>query len=398
VLTLSGSATDQFILRISSSFALNGGQITVSGGAVQNNVFFYYTAGSDVNLQNSSQFAGVLLVNSSNSQNIGWNGATGGGYLINLTGGTVDLTNGTFVGSPMVFVTPSSAVLYGGQTQQFSATVTNAANTSVTWTISPAGAGAIRASGLYTAPATINSQTTIIVTATSQDDTTKTAAATVTLSPPVGVAVSPGVATLTGGQTQQFTAAVVNTSNTAVNWAISPTGTGAISAAGLYTAPATIASAATVTIIATSQADPTKSVTSTVTLNPPVAITVSPSTATLTSSQTQQFAATVINTSNTAVTWTVSPAGTGTISTTGLYTAPTTIASQTMVTVTATSQADVTKTAAATVNPEPASWNHSLAGHGNANGRTNAAICRDGDQLQQHDGDLDHLAEWYWLN
>jgi RHS repeat-associated protein len=84
-----------------------------------------------------------------------------------------------------VSVTPSSALLYAGQTQQFLASVAGAGNQGVNWTITPAtGAGTISTtSGLYTAPATISSQQTVIVTATSQAYPTQSAFATITLSP-----------------------------------------------------------------------------------------------------------------------------------------------------------------------------------------------------------------------
>lgn len=51
----------------------------------------------------------------------------------------------------------------------------------MTWTISPVGTGTISVSGLYTAPTTVGAQQTVIVTATSQADTTQSASATVTL-------------------------------------------------------------------------------------------------------------------------------------------------------------------------------------------------------------------------
>ena len=139
-------------------------------------------------------------------------------------------------------------------------------------------------------------------------------------------------------QTQQFTAMVSNTANTAVTWSLSPS-TGTISSAGLYTAPATIATPQTVTVRATSVADRRKSATATVTLYPAVGVTVTPGTSTLYGAQTQQFSATVANAGNTAVTWSLSPS-TGTISSTGLYTAPATVATPQTVTVRATSVAD----------------------------------------------------------
>ena len=255
-----------------------------------------------------------------------------------------------------VSVNPTTATLYGSQTQQFTATVSNTSNTAVTWSISPSsGAGTISSSGLYTAPASIGTQQTITVTATSQANTAATASATVTLTPPISVSVSPATATLYASQTQQFSAAVSNTSNTAVTWSISPSsGAGTISSSGLYTTPASIGTQQTATVTASSQANTAATASATVTLSPAISVSLSPTTATLYGSQTQQFTATVSNTSNTAVTWSISPTGTGTISSSGLYTAPASIAMQQTITVTATSQANTAATASATVTLSPA--------------------------------------------
>jgi hypothetical protein len=168
--------------------------------------------------------------------------------------------------SVSVSVTPQSATLYGGQSQQFATTVANTTNTDVTWNISPAGAGTISSGGLYTAPATIAAQQTVAVTATSEADSGKSGTGIVSLRAPVSVSVTPRSATLYGGQSQQLTATVANTTNTAVTWAINPVGEGTISAGGLYTAPATIAAQETVTVTATSQSDSSKSSTAIVTL------------------------------------------------------------------------------------------------------------------------------------
>ena len=252
-----------------------------------------------------------------------------------------------------ISVSPTTASLYASQTKQFTATVTNANNTAVTWSISPSGLGTVSSSGLYTAPASVATTQTVTVTATSQANGALYASAAVTLLPPVAASVSPSTATLYANQTQQFTAAVVNTSNTAVTWGISPSGAGSISASGLYTAPASISTQQTVTVTATSQADTTKSSSATITLMPPIVVTISPTTATLSPGQTQQFSASLTNTGNTAVTWSISPSGVGTISASGLYTAPATVATQLTVTITATSQADGTKSASVTVSLSP---------------------------------------------
>ncbi len=80
--------------------------------------------------------------------------------------------------SVSVVVNPPSASLFTGGTQQFTATVSNASNTAVTWT---AAGGTIDANGLYTGGSTAGS---FSVTATSVQDPTKSATATVTLSAP----------------------------------------------------------------------------------------------------------------------------------------------------------------------------------------------------------------------
>jgi len=116
-----------------------------------------------------------------------------------------------------VTLSPSSQTVGYGATQQFTATVTGATNTAVTWSVSSSSSsnssqiGAISSSGLYTAPAAtsvpadpvpqmvtvtggqavsganitvppLNSVDTVTVKATSQADNTKSASATVTLS------------------------------------------------------------------------------------------------------------------------------------------------------------------------------------------------------------------------
>ena len=171
-----------------------------------------------------------------------------------------------------ISVTPSNAILAAGQTQQFSASVGNASNTAVTWTISPTGVGSITSNGSYTAPATLVQQEIVTVTATSVADVNQFASATILLTPPVvappvAVNISPVSSNLAGGQSQQFTAVVSNSTNTSVTWSILPADLGSISATGLYTAPPTVAVQQAVTVIATSQADPTQSASAIVTLS-----------------------------------------------------------------------------------------------------------------------------------
>jgi len=74
-----------------------------------------------------------------------------------------------------VSIFPTSVSLAPGATEQFSETVSNAGDPSVTWR---ALAGSIDANGLYTAPATVGTDT---VTVESNEDPTKSAAASVSI-------------------------------------------------------------------------------------------------------------------------------------------------------------------------------------------------------------------------
>jgi hypothetical protein len=149
--------------------------------------------------------------------------------------------------------------------------VTGSTNTAVTWSISPL-TGSISNSGLYTAPASIASTQTITVSAKSAADPTKTATATLTLgsSPTtISVSVTPSSASLTAGQQAQFAATVTGSSNTAVAWSLNPA-IGALSATGLYTAPASITTNQSVTITATSGANTSRTASAAVMLVPTV--------------------------------------------------------------------------------------------------------------------------------
>jgi len=160
--------------------------------------------------------------------------------------------------------------------------------------------------------------------------------------PAAGVVVSLTSATITmaAGMSQTFSASVTGNPNTAVTWTASA---GSITAAGVFTAPTV---AGTVTITATSVADPTKKASTTVTVTaatPTLAITVIPAAITLASGATQTFTATVTGSANTAVTWTASA---GSITPGGVFTAPATVGTMTL---TATAVADTTRKATATV-------------------------------------------------
>jgi hypothetical protein len=196
-----------------------------------------------------------------------------------------------------VRVSPEQAQVAAGNSVPFAATVTGTANTSVVWAVVEAGGGTVSATGLYTAP---SSAGTFHVTATSAADTTKAASATVTVTAPAAVAVTvtPSTGSVNACKTLQLTATVTGTTNTSVTWSVQEGAAGGtVTAAGLYTAPA---GPGTYHVVATSNADATKSAIATVTVAEVIlAVAVSPATVTVAPGGTAQLTATVTNTCGT---------------------------------------------------------------------------------------------------
>jgi len=184
--------------------------------------------------------------------------------LLNGADGSITGANGIVsINAISVAVKPTTANLSHSQSLRLSATVSGSSNSNVSWTMIPI-VGTLSSSGLYTAPAIISANQTVVVKATSVAYPTKSASATITLVPSVSVTVVPSLVSLSAKQTERFSAQVSNAANTAVAWSLSPA-VGTISK-GLYTAPAIIAGPKTVKVIATSVADSTKSATATVAL------------------------------------------------------------------------------------------------------------------------------------
>lgn len=147
--------------------------------------------------------------------------------------------------------------------------------TGYTVTASPGGAG-VTVAGTVTS-ATISGLSngtvyTFTVAATNALGNGPTSAASAPVTPSVTsvtVAISPRQAGITLSQTQQYTATVAGTSNTAVNWSVDGTvggnanTLGTISVSGLYTPPTAGTLGGAHVITATSQADSTKKATAT---------------------------------------------------------------------------------------------------------------------------------------
>ena len=188
---------------------------------------------------------------------------------------------------------------------------------------------------------------------------------------PVQVSLNPSFATLNAAGKSQFSATVTGTTNPAVQWSITPP-IGTINSAGVYAAPSTVSSAQTVTVMATSLIDPTKTASAAISLVPtvsnvssvtptaPPVTGVSPNQASLTSSQAQQFSVTGLSSAmgtggTITVAWSISPSA-GSITQTGAYTAPSSISAQQTVTVSArdASSSALLGTASVTLTPSAA--------------------------------------------
>ncbi len=169
----------------------------------------------------------------------------------------------------VVTVTPNVSSVLLGNTQTFSAQVSNASNTAVDWSVNgvPGGnaaVGTISASGLYTAPADLPANPAIQVRATSSADPTKSGSAQVTLASDIAIAIAPGMANVELGATQSLQASLTSSSHpdSTISWSLSgaacPSSCGTIDANGHYTAPQILPTSTNVVARALSVADPSK--------------------------------------------------------------------------------------------------------------------------------------------
>jgi hypothetical protein len=157
-------------------------------------------------------------------------------------------------------VVPEEVHLVTGSVARFIAMVTQATDSSVTWSVlEGASGGSIDASGLYTAPAAAG---TYHVIAQANADPTRTAMATaiVAVPPPgVSISISPDRAQITTSGKVSFTATVVGTIDTGAMWSVAEGAAGgSVDGNGLYAPPPT---AGTYHVIATAHGDPSKSAT-----------------------------------------------------------------------------------------------------------------------------------------
>jgi hypothetical protein len=168
-----------------------------------------------------------------------------------------------------VTVTPATGAVLLGNSQTLVATVSNTTDTNVSWSVNSVGggttsAGTITTSGTYTAPADLPSPSVVQVTATSQDDTTKSATAQLTITSDLAITLSPANANVELGSTQGFHPTITSAGHpdTSVRWSLSgatcPAACGSVDLSGNYTAPGVLPAPATATMTAQSVADPSK--------------------------------------------------------------------------------------------------------------------------------------------
>src|SRR5579863_3714361 len=282
-----------------------------------------------------------------------------------------------------VTITPVLATVQASTTFHFTASVTGVTDTSVYWEVNGEKGGnptdgniASEGSneGIYTAPPKVPLLNPVTVTAVSTAQPSKTASATVTISPPpvnpVTVQISGGGSAVEIGSQLQFCAEVGNSTNTAVTWEVNQV-TGGNSTYGtivpvsvnpkcsdeaIYTPPLQIPPQNPVVISAVPAADPAISATVQVTRPAlPITVTVTPPTSKVTTGDQEPFSASLTNTADQTATWYVNGVlggdstngtivtGTGLPSDAATYTAPATVPSPSTVTIKAVSHADPTK-------------------------------------------------------
>ncbi len=282
--------------------------------------------------------------------------------------------------APAVTVSPAVATVQVGQSLTLTASVCSNPSQAVGWSIVGSGCsgtlcGTVSSTGpttaVYTAPATLPPANPVQVVATNLANPAQQGAATVTVRGGVSVSISPLYARLAIQHRLTLTPTVAGTTNTALSWSVNgvlngTTASGTICVQGSnpcqppsgpvsgpvdFLAPSVVPSPATVTLTATSAADPSAVSYAQITILPQIRVTVLPTVTVLAPGGSAYFTAAVEGTTNTSVSWSVScnASSCGTISSAGFYTAPQQPPSPNAITVIATSQDDPSQSGRATV-------------------------------------------------
>jgi hypothetical protein len=217
-----------------------------------------------------------------------------------------------------VVVAPATASMLLGERQNFSATVSNAENTAVSWSVNgiPGGSaavGTVDAGGVYTAPQIIMEPPSISLTAASVADSSRSGAAAIAITSSFSLSVS-GPVSLSAGATTTYSAALTPAADSnpsrVISWSVAGNGCtgascGTISSDGVFTAPVIPPSSGSVQIIATPQADPSKAAFIVVSILPVIHVSISPAAVTVALGAAQAFQAIVTGAQDASVTWDV---------------------------------------------------------------------------------------------
>jgi hypothetical protein len=278
--------------------------------------------------------------------------AAAGTYEVKATSvedsGSSDTARVTVLPGTSVAITlaPSPVTVQVDGRQTFSATVTGAQDTRVTWrVVEGAAGGTINAGGTYTAPAAPGTFT--VEAASMADPRAKgTSVVTVTSSFAASATVAPVDPSVVSSQFFRFTGAVYGVRyTTALRWSVLEPQGGGITAAGLYLAPP---GTGRFTIAVAPESDPAKRAVTRVEVGQPpgISVWIAPQSPAVPPGGQQSFTASVSGTPNQGVVWSIGEGSRGgTITAEGLYTAPSLASgvSSTSYTVVATSAADSTR-------------------------------------------------------
>ena len=268
---------------------------------------------------------GVNQVNGNTATFLHYDTVPGGQFhirVINERGGTPAIATVNVV---VVSLSPNPIIVVPGTSRQFLAEVTGSQQ-AVAWSTTVPGASISSGGRLQVATGTAAGSYTV----KAQTVGTPTAAATATVTiassiPVTGVTVSPARSVIDSGQQEHLVATVQGQAgepnpDQAVTWSTTGPATVTVVADGLFTAP-TVPGVYTVT--ATSQANPAKSGTATITVGED--LMVLPSWVSVSPGAAVSFQAQVTGVANPAVVWSVEEgAAGGSVSTGGSYTAPAT--------------------------------------------------------------------------
>ncbi|HEX7880960.1 MAG TPA: hypothetical protein VF720_16230 [Candidatus Eisenbacteria bacterium] len=158
-----------------------------------------------------------------------------------------------------VTVSPSTAQVRSGKTQNFTAAITGISDQRVTWKVDGgSNFGTVSTTGQYRAPSSVPPGGLAVIRATSYADPTQSGTANIQVRPAVSLSVSPPVSDVMPAAIVNFIANVSGADDPRVTWSLSgPSPRGLVSEAGVYTAPEVVSEAHEVTLTVRSVEDPT---------------------------------------------------------------------------------------------------------------------------------------------